>query len=186
MRDDDELRLLRDAAHVICHAHHVRLVERRLDLVHDAKWRGMDFQNGKIQGDGNEGLLAAREQRDRLERLARRLHLDLDAAGEHIVFVLQLERRLAAAEELQKCLLKALADQRELLFEDDGHLARDALDHADELALRLFHVVALLGEIGVARVHTLEFLDRADIDRAKTADGTLELADAAARLRDAL
>ena len=146
----------------------------------------MNLQDGEVQRDGNERLFAAREQRDRLERLARRLNLDLDAAREHVVLILKLERGLAAAEELQKCLLEALADQRELLFENDGHLACDAVDHADELALRLFHVVALLCQIGVARVHTLEFLDRADVDRAKTADSTLELADAAARLGDAL
>ena len=182
MRDDDKLRFARDAAHVIGHAHHVRLVERRLDLIHDAERRRMNLQDGEVQRDGDERLFAAREQRDGLERLARRLDLDLDAAGEHIVFVLQLERRFAAAEELQKCLLKALSDEGELFFEDTRHLACDALDHADELALCLFHIVALGREVGVARIHALEFLDRADIHRAKAADGPLELTDAAARL----
>ena len=186
MRDDDELRLLRDAAHVIGHAHHVRLVERRLDLIHDAERRRMNLQDGEVQRDGDERLFAAREQRDRLERLARRLNLDLDAAGEHVVLVLELERGLAAAEQLQKRLLEALADQRELFFKDDGHLACDAVDHADKLTLRLFHIVALGREVSVARIHALEFLDRADVDRAKAADGALELADAAARLSDAL
>ena len=57
----------------------------------------MNLQDGEVQRDGNERLFAAREQRDRLERLARRLDLDLDAAGEHVVLVLELERGLAAA-----------------------------------------------------------------------------------------
>ena len=186
MRDDDELRLFRDAAHVVRHADHIGFIERRLDLIHDAKRRRMHLQNGKVQRDGDERLLAAGEQRDRLERLAGRLHLDLNAAGKHIVLILQLQRRLAAAEKLKEGLLEALADEGELFFEDARHFAGDALDDAEQLFFRFFHVVALCGEIGVARVHAVKLLDRADIDAAETADLALELGNAAVRLGYAL
>ena len=164
----------------------VRLVERRLDLVHHAERRGVDLENGEVERDGDERLLAAREQRERLERLARRLDLDLDAAVEHGVLVLQLKRGLAAAEELEEGLLKALADESELLLEDDRHLARDVLNDAQQLLLGLFHIVALSGEVGIARVHAVEFLDGADVDIAEAVDLALQFIDAAARLRHAL
>ena len=38
---------------------HVGLVQRRLDLVHDAERRGVHLQNGEVQGDGHKGLFAA-------------------------------------------------------------------------------------------------------------------------------
>lgn len=75
----------------------------------------MYFQNGEVQRDGNKGLLAAGQQRDGLQLLAGGLYLDLDAAVEDIALVLQLQPRLAAAEQLQKRLLEALVQQLELL-----------------------------------------------------------------------
>ena len=96
--------------------------------------------NGEVQGDGHEGLFAAGQQRDGLQLLAGRLDLDLDAAVQNVVLVLQLQPGLAAAEQLQKRLLKALVEQPELLGEDLRHLAGDLVDDARQLLLGLLHV----------------------------------------------
>ena len=146
----------------------------------------MYLQNGEIQCNRHERLLSAGEKRDRLELLARRLHLDLDAAAEDVAFILELEPRLAAAEELEKRLLKRLVEQPELFGEDLRHLVGQLVDHARQLAHGALDVRALLGEVGIARVHALELLDRADIRRAESLDIAGELRDAARRLRDAL
>ena len=98
--DDDELGFSGDAPHIAGVAHHVGLVQGGLDLVHHAEGRGVDLENGKVQGDGHEGLFAAGQQGDGFQLLARGLHLDLDAAVEDVSFVLQLQPGLAAAEQL--------------------------------------------------------------------------------------
>ena len=104
----------------------------------------MDFQNGEIQGDGHKGLLAAGQQGDGLEGLSRRLGLDLDAAAQDVLLVLQLQSGRASAEELLEGGLEALGQQLELLGEDLGHLFRDLADDVLQLALGLLHIVSLV------------------------------------------
>ena len=146
----------------------------------------MDFQNGEVQGNGHECLFAAGQQRDGFEGLPGRLGLDLDAAAQDVVLVLQLQAGGAAAEEVGKGGLEALVDEFELLRENHCHLAGDLLDNARQLLLGLFHVVALVGQVGVAAVDTVELLNGADIDSTQRIDLPLQLADAAAGLGDAL
>lgn len=74
----------------------------------------MYLQNGEVQRDGNKGLLAAGQQRDGLQLLARGCTL-ISMPQLRISFVLQLQPGLAAAEQLQKRLLEALVQQLELL-----------------------------------------------------------------------
>ena len=146
----------------------------------------MDLKNGEIQGDGHKSLLASGEQRDGLELLAGRLHLDLNAAVEDILLVFQLQLRLAAAEQLQEGLLEALVEQLELLGEDHRHLPGDLLNDTQQLVLGLFHVAALLGEVGIAGIDPLELVDGTDIGGAQRLDGPVQLGDAAGGLGDAL
>ena len=54
VRDDEKLRVLGEAAHVLHVARNVRLVECSLDLVHDAKRRRPHLQNRKVERDGHE------------------------------------------------------------------------------------------------------------------------------------
>ena len=184
--DDDELGLPRQAPHIPGHPDNIWLVQSGFDLVHDAEGRGMDFQNGEVQGNGHECLFAAGQQRDGFEGLPGRLGLDLDAAAQDVVLVLQLQAGGAAAEEVGKGGLEALVDEFELLRENHCHLAGDLLDNARQLLLGLFHVVALVGQVGVAAVDTVELLNGADIDSTQRIDLPLQLADAAAGLGDAL
>ena len=186
MSDDDELGLSRQAAHVAGVAGDVGIVQRRLDLVHDAEWCGMDFQNGEVQGNCHEGLLAAGEQRDGLEGFSGRLGLDLNAAAQDVVLVLQLQLGGTAAKQFSKGGLEALGEQLELLRKDDGHLVCDLLDDTFQFALGLFHVVALVGQVGIAAIDPLELLDGSDVDIAQSVDVPLQLADAAGGLGHAL
>ena len=182
VRDDEKLRVLGEAAHVLHVARNVRLVECSLDLVHDAKRRRPHLQNRKVERDGHERHLAAGHQAQRRERLTGRLHLDLDAAVEHMLRILEHERRLAAAEELQEGLAERLIDRLKLRGEDALHLPRHIGDDAGQLTLGLEDIVPLTGEESVARVHAREFVDRTEVRRAQRADAAAQLGDAAAGL----
>ena len=186
MGDDDELGFAAEGPHIPGKANHVGLVQGRLDLVHDTEGGGMDLQDRKIQGDGHKGLLSAGEQGDGLEGLSRRLRLDLNAAVQDILRVLQLQRGGAAAEQLQERGLKGLADELELLPENPRHLLGDILDDPGQFSLGPLHIVPLIRQIGVPGVHPLEFVDGAHIDIAKAPDLPLQLSDAAVGLGDAL
>ena len=146
----------------------------------------MDLENGKIQRDGHESLFAAGQQRNRFQRLARGLDLDLDAAVQDILLILQFQRGFAAAEQFQERLLEAFVDDGELLPENALHFTGDAVDHALQLFLGLFHVVALAGQIFIAGIDPVKFLDGADVRRAEAADLPAQLSDAAIRLGQAL
>ena len=74
----------------------------RLDLVEDAEGRGVDGEDGEIDADGHQRLLAAGQGFQVLDDLARRGHPDADAAGEHVAFIFQHKAGLAAAEQLGK------------------------------------------------------------------------------------
>ena len=185
MGDDDKLSLIRQRPHIAGGTHHVGLVQRCLDLVHDAERGGMHFQDGKVQSNGHKGLLAAGKQRNGFQRLARRLGLDLDAAVQNVLRVLQLQLGLTAAEQLHKGLLEALAEKLELLGKNFGHLLRDLPDDAGQLALGFLHVVPLIRQICIPSVDPLELVDGPHIDGAETVDLPFQLRHPAGRLRDA-
>ena len=130
----------------------------------------MHFQDGKVQSNGHKGLLAAGKQRNGFQRLARRLGLDLDAAVQNVLRVLQLQLGLTAAEQLHKGLLEALAEKLELLGKNFGHLLRDLPDDAGQLALGFLHVVPLIRQICIPSVDPLELVDGPHIDGAETVD----------------
>ena len=74
--DDDELGLVAEGMEVAGEALDVAVVQRGVDLVEHAERRGPDLEDGEIERDGDEGLLAAGEQRDGLDLLAGRLDAD--------------------------------------------------------------------------------------------------------------
>ena len=146
----------------------------------------MYLQNGEVQRNGHKGLLAAGQQRDGLQLLAGGLYLDLDAAVEDIALVLQLQPRLAAAEQLQKRLLEALVQQLELLGKNAGHLLGDLVDNAQQLLLGLLHIAALFGQVGISGVHPVELLDGADVGRTQRLDLPVQFGNAPGSLGYAL
>ena len=77
--DHDELGAVAVAADELEEAVDVEVVQRGLDLVQDVERARPGQEDGEHEGQGDEGLLAAGEQREPLHRLAGRGHLDLDA-----------------------------------------------------------------------------------------------------------
>ena len=61
--NDDELGLGAHAPEIPGEPGDVDVVQGGLDLVHDAEGGGPHLQNGEVEGDGHEGLLAAGEER---------------------------------------------------------------------------------------------------------------------------
>src|SRR5215207_1777872 len=79
VRDDDELRAVGEAAQQRQEAVDVEVVERRLDLVEDVERARPGEEDREQEGERGHRLLAARQQRQPLRRLARGRDLDLDA-----------------------------------------------------------------------------------------------------------
>ena len=146
----------------------------------------MDFQNGEIQRDGHKGLLAAGQQGDGLEGFSRRLGLDLDAAAQDVLLVLQFQSGRPSPEELLEGGLETLGQQLELFGENLGHLLSDLADDVLQLALGLLHIVALVRQVGVAGVHPLELVDGPDVWGAQGGDVPLQLPDPPVGLGHAL
>ena len=96
--------------------------------------------------------------------------------------ILEHERRLAAAEELQKRLAERLIDRLKLRGENALHLPRHIGDDAGQLTLGLEDIVPLAGKEGVARVHAREFVDRTEVRRTQRTDAAAQFGDAAAGL----
>ena len=78
VRDHDELRAVGVAAQQLHEAGDVRVVERRLDLVEEVEGARLREEEREQERDRAERLLAAREQRQPRDPLARRSQLDLD------------------------------------------------------------------------------------------------------------
>src|SRR5829696_5132252 len=79
VRDDDELRAVGEAAQQRQEAVDVEVVERRLDLVENVERARPGEEDREQEGERGHRLLAARQQRQPLRRLARGRDLDLDA-----------------------------------------------------------------------------------------------------------
>src|SRR5215207_4465222 len=77
--DDDELRAVGEAAQQRQEAVDVEVVERRLDLVENVERARPGEEDREQEGERGHRLLAARQQRQPLRRLARGRDLDLDA-----------------------------------------------------------------------------------------------------------
>ena len=182
MGDDDELGLIGHGAHIPGESDHVVVVQGGLDLVHDHEGGGAHLQNGEIQRDGHEGLLSAGQEGEHLQSLAGGLHLNLDAAVEDVIRVLQFQGGPAAAEELLEGLLERLVDVLEFPGEDGLHLPGNLGDHVLQLLLGGLHVVPLVGEVGVPLVDPLKLLDGPHVHIAQGGDVLFQLGDAAAGL----
>src|SRR5262245_8556155 len=87
--NDDELRVLLHTTQHLDEPADVGIVERRVDLVEEAERARLVLEHAEHQCDGGQRLLAAGEELDALQTLARRLSDDLDTALERIVFVEQ-------------------------------------------------------------------------------------------------
>ena len=101
---------------------------------------------------------------------ARRMHEDVDAAGEDILRVSQRKRRGAAAEELLEGLGKIAVDTVKALNEHFLHLLGESRNQAFDLLLGLLDIRELDAHKFVPFGDLFIFLDCADIDVAQRLD----------------
>ena len=90
VRDDDELRAVGEAAQEGEEAVDVEVVERGLDLVEDVERARPGEEDGEQERERGQRLLAARQQRQALGRLAGGRDLDLDAGVVVLLLLLGL------------------------------------------------------------------------------------------------
>ena len=95
------------APQVLGEPRHVHVVQGGFNLVQHAEGRRVDPHNGKVDGDGHQGLLPAGEGLDVGDDLPRRVDLDLNAGGEHVAVVGEGKLRRAAAEQLPEDLRRS-------------------------------------------------------------------------------
>src|SRR5436190_5020209 len=162
VRDHDELHLARHLLHHLAEAPDVGLVERRVHLVEQAERRRVQPEDRRYERHGRQRLLAAREQRDVRDALARRARHDRDAGVEQVVAD-KLEVGVAAAEQAREELADARVDAIERLLEARARLAVDLLDRALERIQRLGQVLVLRVEVVLALGLLAEFLDRGQV-----------------------
>ncbi len=134
------------------------------------KGAGFDRQNGKVDADSHQRLLAAGKGFQIFDDLARRGYPDADAAGQHIAFVLQHKAGFAAAEQLGEDAAEVFVDGAEAVGEDSPASGGQLCDHASQLVAALLHVGHLTDSSIVAGSHLLVLLDGAYVHAAKGAD----------------
>src|SRR6266567_3902905 len=158
---------------VAAHADAVqRVVERCLDLVQDIERRGPGLEDRDQEGDRGQRPLAAGQQRQPLNLLARRPGLEVDTGAEHVVRLGQHEPAIPAGEQ---CVEDALELPRGVLVSGGEHLLHpvvDLLDHGQQVTAGLPEVLELGDEEGVPlferrellkgeRVHLAELIEQA-------------------------
>jgi len=184
--DDNELGAVRHAAQILRIARDVYVVQRGLDLIEEAERRGVDAQDGEIDRDSDQRLLAAGKRGQVLDDLARGRYFNFNAGFQHVRFIRQVQPRMTAAEQLLENLLEVRVDLLKARREQFLHLAAQLGDHLRQLGLRLFDVGDLRLHEVIALPDLFIFVNRADVDVAQGADLAADLGHAAAQLGQAL
>ena len=141
MGDDDELGCLAQVFEDGQQSPEVRVIQGGLDLVHDVERAGARLEDRDEEGHGREGALAAAQQRQALDLLARGLHRHLDSGGEHVVGVGEVNAAGAAREQDREDLVEGRPGVLERGAEDVLHLLVDLVDDREQ-------VLAGVGEVG--------------------------------------
>src|SRR5690242_20129712 len=149
VRDEQELRFTRHLLHHLAEAVRVRVVEWRVDFVHQAERRGIELEQREDQRDRRQRLLAARKLVDRRIALARRMRDYLHARIENFLAG-QQQLRLTAAEERRKELREIGVDDVERLLQQLARLAVDLPDRGLERRHRLGEIGRLPIEVALA------------------------------------
>src|SRR5439155_3792478 len=113
VRDDDELRTVRQLAQRLREPSDIPLVERGIDLVEDTERRGLHAEDREEKRGRGERALAAGQVRERADALTRRPRIDVDARLLRIIG--DAQARLPTVEE-------PLEEDAELAI--DGHERR--------------------------------------------------------------
>src|SRR5580693_659211 len=177
--DDDELGTLPQLLEDKQQALQVGVVKGRLDLVQHVERRGAGLEDREQVGDGGQRPLAAGQQREPLDLLARRPGLDLDAGGEHVIGLGEHQVALAAGEQPGEQLLELAGGVGVRGGEHLLHPVVHLLDHGEQVTPGLAEVVELGGEERVALGERGVFLQGQRVDLAEPVELTLRFGGAA-------
>src|SRR6266511_46549 len=157
--DDQELGLLAGVVEQVEEPVQVDVVEGRLDLVEDVERARPGTEDREVEGERDQAALAARQQRQASDPLARRAGLDLDPARQQVLRVGEQQAAVAAGEQQPEGPLELAGHVLERLAE---HLADPLVDGPDDLeqvAAALLEVLELAGQEGVALLQRPELLE---------------------------
>ena len=155
------------AVEQVAEALDIGVVQRRIDFVEHADRRRIGQEQSEDQGDGGQRLLAARQQGQRRQPLARRLGHDLQPGLERIVALDQLEMRLAAVEQGREQAAEMAVDLLIGFEQPDAAFAVEAADRAAQAVDRLGQFLALprrpwCGFVELGQLLLGDQVDRAD------------------------
>ncbi len=175
MAHHDQLRSVAELGDQVEEPVEVHVVERGLHLVHHVERRRPGAEHREQVRQRGQRALAARQQRQLADVLARRPGLELDAGLEQVVRIGEPEPTLTTGEEGLEQQGEVLADIRVGGGEDADDLLVDRLDHLRELAPGLTDVLELGLEERVTLGELVELLEGQRVDRAHEAQLALEL-----------
>src|SRR5690554_1060751 len=124
VRNEKKLRLLAHAADQVCISFRVGVIQWRVDLVEQAKWRGVQLEQRKHQRRGGQRLFAPGQQVDSAVALAGRLSHDLHTRIQDLVAG-DNKLGLPAAKKLGEQLAKMMVDRIEGSLQQLARLAID-------------------------------------------------------------
>jgi len=165
--DDDQLGALLQLGEDAEQPLQVAVVKRRLDLVEHVERRRPRLEDREEVRDRGQRPLAARQQGEPLDLLARRARLDLDAGGQHVIRLGQHEPARAAGEEPREQPLELTRGVGVGGGEHLLHPVVDLLDHREQVAAGLAQVFKLGGEELVPLYQRLVLLKRERVDLAQ-------------------
>jgi hypothetical protein len=165
--DHDQLRGLLQLLHDPDQPAQVGVVERRLDLVHHIERAGPGLEDRDQQRHGGQRPLAAGEQREPLDLLARRPGLDLDAGGEHVLGVGQDQPALAAREQPAEDALELAGRVPKASVKTCSTRSSTSFTTCQQVGAGLLQVLQLLGEELVPLLQRRELLQRERVHLAE-------------------
>src|SRR5215472_17179333 len=167
VRDDDQLRTAAQLLEDLEQPLQVGVVQRRLDLVQHVERRRAGLEDGQEEGDRGQRALAAGQQRQPLDLLARRPGFDVDARGEHVVGLGQHQPALAAGEQPREDLLELGRGVGEGRREHLLDPVIDLFDHGEQVPPGLLEVLELVGQERVALLEGRVLLQGQRVDLAE-------------------
>ena len=164
MRDDDKLGMSCKLMQIICVALHVRLVQRRFDLVEQAEGRRLQVLDREKQGDRSERLFSSGQLQHILQLLSRRLCNHTDTGVQNVLILHQLQRSLSASEQFPECLIEFPLDSGKLQPELLPHALVQIRDDLLQVGSGLYQVLMLCFQEIVALRQFPVFFNRVDVD----------------------
>ena len=149
---------------------HVRLVQRRFDLIQQAERRRLQVLDRKQQRDRGQALLPAGKLHHVLQLLPGRLGNHTDPGFQDILLFHQLQRSLSAAEQIPEGDIIFLTHPFKLFPELGPHAVIQLVYDLPKICSALDQILMLRGQELITLRHFLVLLDRANVDASQCLD----------------